>query len=80
MRQPRVPAATVARMIARREKGDTLAAIGRDYGITRERVRQLIARERGKPVKRWKRAERDEWREEMDRTYAGLPGAPGNVA
>lgn len=51
-RQPRVPADTVAEMVTRHEAGETLAAIGRDFGITRERVRQLIARAKGQPVKR----------------------------
>ena len=29
----------------RKEQGTTLAALGRKYGITRERVRQVVARE-----------------------------------
>ena len=33
------------RIIALRAKGETLEAIGKRFGITRERVRQILAKE-----------------------------------
>ncbi|WP_433123005.1 sigma factor-like helix-turn-helix DNA-binding protein [Arthrobacter koreensis] len=41
---PLPPAQRDARMVARYVEGETLEAIGQDYGVTRERVRQIVTK------------------------------------
>lgn len=51
------PAQRNAQMVARYIEGETLESIGQDYGVTRERVRQIVTKVGGQPGCRVQRLE-----------------------